>query len=402
MYNTPMPPKRKKRPNVIVSLNLSFESHREVFFGISRLARKLHWRIHFVSFPELFNSSKLQTINADGIITTHYGNKDGANFLMRSSHPLVIIGPREKALSGRKAPTAYVRFNDYNIGLSAGRFLCRLGRFRSAAFICDNSDSELAKSRERGFSSALNSVNIRPQIYNLPNTPTGSKGDIEALSVFFKNLQKPAAVMCVYDKRAADIFEAINSTTIRVPDEMSVISVDNDSLICDFTDPPLTSVAPNYQQLGETAAHILNRMMSKCKSQILNHILKAKKIIDRGSARYIQPSARIVEDAMTFIEKNACKGITAADVAKHLQVSRRLMDLRFRQGTGKSVLALLIERRLETVKDKLKTTDLTIGRITADCGFRSENHAKALFKQHTGLSMRDWRQKNRGSYPDLK
>ena len=390
-----MQPRAKKRPDVIVSINLSFESHRDIFFGISRRARTLHWRVHFVPFPEMFNSSNLSAINADGIITTHHGDNDCAKFLVQTKQPLVVIGPRETALDRRAAPTAYVRLDDYQIGLAAGQFLSRLGRFRSSAFICNNSHSSLARFREKGFSEVFRKIGIRTRVYNLPTLAAGCKEDIHALASFLADLPKPAAVMCIYDKRAVDVFEAIRVCPIKIPDEMAIISVDNESLICDLTEPPLTSIAPNYQELGERASYVLDRLMSKRKITTADYELKADTVIDRGSTRYIQPTARIIEEAKTFIERNATKGITASDVSDHLQISRRLMDLRFRQGTGKSVLSAIINKRIHAIKEKLRDTDLTIGRISLDCGFRSENHAKAIFKKLTGLSMRDWRKKAR-------
>lgn len=81
----------------------------------------------------------------------------------------------------------------------------------------------------------------------------------------------------------------------------------------------------------------------------------------------------------------------ADDVAKHLGVSRRLIDLRFGEVLGHSIHEILRERKLEEVKRRLRTSDDSITDITAACGFTNKTHLKNLFRHCTGLSMRDYR-----------
>lgn len=90
-------------------------------------------------------------------------------------------------------------------------------------------------------------------------------------------------------------------------------------------------------------------------------------------------------------DSRSAAGISSADVAAHLGVSRTLADLRFRQVYGESMLSMILRLRLEAVKRKLTETALPIGRICASCGFRSDSRAKHLFKERFGVSMRQWR-----------
>ena len=100
---------------------------------------------------------------------------------------------------------------------------------------------------------------------------------------------------------------------------------------------------------------------------------------------------------MSFIRHNAIKGIGAADVARHLRVSRRLCDLRFRECYGDSILEAILKMRFNELKRRLVSSNIRIGKITAACGFACESHAKRAFKKRFGMSMRDWRKsKNRG------
>ena len=117
----------------------------------------------------------------------------------------------------------------------------------------------------------------------------------------------------------------------------------------------------------------------------------AKSIVERESARHISPATHIAEEAMSFIRRNALKGIGAADVARHLRVSRRLCDLRFRECHGETVLEAILMVRFAELKRRLLSSKTSIGKIVAACGFSCESHAKRMFKMRFGMSMREWR-----------
>ena len=95
----------------------------------------------------------------------------------------------------------------------------------------------------------------------------------------------------------------------------------------------------------------------------------------------------MVLKAEEFIRGHAGENIQVDDVARHLGVSRRLLDLRFREVTGRTVLDAIHAEQLENVRHLLRTTSLSITEISRLYSFRSENHLKRLFKQTFGLTM---------------
>ena len=100
---------------------------------------------------------------------------------------------------------------------------------------------------------------------------------------------------------------------------------------------------------------------------------------------------RLVTKAKEFIDKHATEGITPGDVAIHLGISRPLLDLRFREMGDATVGELILERRLAALSAMLRRSKSPIYRATKDCGFGSVNHAKAVFKQRFGGTMREYR-----------
>ena len=102
----------------------------------------------------------------------------------------------------------------------------------------------------------------------------------------------------------------------------------------------------------------------------------------------------MIQRALAFIERNAARKVTVPDVARHLKVSRSLLDLRFRELQRETVHDAIVRIRLEEVKRRLRTADDTIDQVTADCGWENPNTLKALFRRHFGLSMTAWREKH--------
>ena len=107
-----------------------------------------------------------------------------------------------------------------------------------------------------------------------------------------------------------------------------------------------------------------------------------------------EPSALLVERALSFIRQHAFEPIGAQDVANHLHASRQLVNLRFREQGKCSVLAAITTVRINEAKRLLTTTDTKISAITAAVGYTSEKYFKALFLRETGMTMSDWRRRH--------
>ena len=392
---------KRKVLNIAVVLQTSFSSHRDLFFGISRYAKAHHWRIKLICGPENFTRETLCNLDADGIdgmITYGCGGNETAEHLSSSGTPLVVIGSRERGLAHRHHGIAFIRNNDMGIGRLGAQHLLSLGRFRSFGFVPENTPTPCTLLRLRGFTKALQGKADLLSIYESPpDAPDGSAADISCLSKWVDSLPKPAAVMAVYDLRAVHLLEAASDQSIQVPFQLAVLGVDNDELLCDFTEPTLSSVSPDYETAGKQSAIALARLIqSRGKGELPDVYYRNTRIVQRESTAPIVPGATIVNKAVSLIRKKALAGISPAEVTAGLGVSRRLAELRYKQFTGESMLHTLLDIRLSAVQDKLKNTQLPIAKITTNCGFRNQNYAKNLFKKRFGMSMREWRRLKQG------
>ncbi len=328
----------------------------------------------------------------DGLITCEDYDDLVRTCPAAATRPAVTICPHRRATQAHTAPIGSVKVDGRDLGRTAADYFLSLGRFRAFGFVGESHRPLADDPRAQGFAERLKERSLATFRFPRQDSPDGSAASLAALAAWLTDLPKPAAVMASYDLLATQVLDAAHEAGLDVPEQVSVLSVDNDNLLCDFTDPPLTSLAPDYAQAGAQAVRTLLRMMGTGRTaRAPTTLIRGHHLVERESTRHLTPSAALVERALAFIRQDACDGIDARDVVTHLGVLRRLADRRFRELTQKSILETILEIRLNALKEKIAATRRPIGTLTLECGFRSENHAKALFRQRFGLSMRAFR-----------
>lgn len=368
--------------NVAVVLKLSGASGRDLLNGISTYAREhCRWRLRIFARAEDFTPTALAEIpNLDGIITSERGADGMPQVLERSQIPLVVIGMKGEWLPKRTRQLTFVRNDDEDIGRFTASHLCSLGNFRSFGFVPSAERTYWSLLREKGFRSFLRQCGIRTSVC------TGRLPD------WLAALPKPAAVMAALDERAIDVLSACGEARIQIPRQVAVIGVDNDELLCDFSDPPLSSVLPDHVREGALAAAELNRMLRSRKPTAVATVLcRGKRIIRRESTAPIAPITQLVDEALRYIRRNATTPLRVDDVARHLGVSRRLADLRFRESGELTLARVIANARLDEVAKRLKESDAPIGKIASACSFGNLQHLANAFKRHYGISMTEYR-----------
>src|SRR5260370_33507942 len=150
-----------------------------------------------------------------------------------------------------------------------------------------------------------------------------------AIGDWIRSLPKPVGVMACYDIRGREVLDICRQFGVKVPDEVAVIGVDNDELICDLADPPLSSVIPDAQRTGYEAARLLDLLMAGQSELPLAHLIKPLGIVVRGSTDVLATNDNEVSAAVRFIRAHASEGIKAEDVLRAVPLSRRVLESRF-------------------------------------------------------------------------
>jgi LacI family transcriptional regulator len=250
-----------------------------------------------------------------------------------------------------------------------------------------------SKLRGDAFVSELKSKGLDCACYAHPPLDRDNAKDFKK---WIRGLRKPVALFVACDDQALTVIETCRAASLNVPRDVSVIGVDDDEIIDESCDPTLTSIRPNHERQGFIAAARLCDMMAG-KSDVQRHSeIPILNISVRNSTRNESPAGILVQEALSYIAKNVRYGLDPSAVAHHFKVSRRLLDLRFREIADTSVNAAIREHQLADVCNRLKHSQTPIEKIAELCGFTNANYLKTLFKKRFGMTMRDFRKQGAG------
>jgi LacI family transcriptional regulator len=206
------------------------------------------------------------------------------------------------------------------------------------------------------------------------------------LADWLTKLPKPAGVFACYDTCGRHVLEACRIARLRVPDDVAVVGVDNDPLLCELADPPLTSVAPDAQQSGYLAASLLDRMLTGSKVELAGHFVRPRGVVTRRSTDVTAIADPEISTAVQFIRDGACGGITVSDVLGKIALSRRVFEKRFRALVGRTPHQQIVRTQIERAKDLLAVTDLPLKTIAARVGVAHAEYLNTLFRKAEGIT----------------
>jgi len=221
------------------------------------------------------------------------------------------------------------------------------------------------------------------------------KSEQNLIGEWLKALPKPVALMCCNDDRALQVIEACKLAELYVPDQVAVLGVDNDVLICDLADPPISSIALNTEVAGHDAARLLDQLMSGEEMAGQEVRVRPTHIVTRMSTDMLAVTDREVAAAVRFIRRNPSRMMQVNDVVDATNVSRRVLEKRFKAILRRSVYQEIRRVRVNYIVGLLVGTDMSITEIAVKSGFDGVEHISRYFRKETGTSLREYR-KRRG------
>jgi LacI family transcriptional regulator len=214
------------------------------------------------------------------------------------------------------------------------------------------------------------------------------------LSVWLQSLRKPVGLLVSNDMRAREVLDACRLASIFVPEEIAVLGVNDDELICELANPPLSSVIHNARRIGYEAAAMLDQLMSGKK------ITQDVEVNPLGVAARQSTDLLAIEDAevakaVRFIRQHACEGIRVENVLEEVAMSRRSLEKRFRQAVGRPPHMEIRRVQLERVKQLLVGSDYKLQKIAEVTGFSTAQYLAGLFHRTMKMTPGNWRRSGR-------
>ncbi len=211
------------------------------------------------------------------------------------------------------------------------------------------------------------------------------------ISKWVNELPKPVGIFACNDDRGQHILEVCKESNIKVPEDVAVVGVDNDPIICDISDPPLTSIALNIESAGYEAAKLIDNMIEG--REILdNQILVTPSfLVQRQSSDILAVDDADVAQAIQFIINNAKNKILVEDVVRTTGISKRTLERKFKQTIHRSIYNQIQFVRIDLLSKLLVETDLSISKITSLFDFTDMEHISRYFKREKGVGLREFR-----------
>lgn len=212
------------------------------------------------------------------------------------------------------------------------------------------------------------------------------------LGDWLTTFKRPTAVFCANDLCGSRLLEAARSVGIAVPDEIAVLGVDNDPVLCEMAWPSLSSIEQNAEQIGYLAAEQLDRMLAGNPWPSEPIWVLPAGVETRRSSDIIAFGQPDLVAAVEFIRSRACTGINVRDVLSHVCISRSQLETLFHRHLGHSPKAEIQRIRLDHAK-RLLQLNHPIAHVAHSCGFKSSQYFANVFQRELHMTPGQWRQK---------
>lgn len=211
-----------------------------------------------------------------------------------------------------------------------------------------------------------------------------------------KDFSFPIGVFLMSDSHASLLQFACSEMGISIPEEVAIISVNNDPMICLYTPVSLTSVDPGWEQIGYLAGTLLHRMMKGEQISTETHLVSPIGIVERRSSLAVGVEDHRVSRAITYIWENYRNDPSVEQVCDAVHVPRSTLERLFRQKLGRGIKEEIQSTRIRDVKRLLLETNLSATAIAAALNYSDVNWMFKVFKKHTGMTTKQFRKQNRG------
>jgi LacI family transcriptional regulator len=283
--------------------------------------------------------------------------------------------------------------------IAAQHFLSR--GYRNFAWFPFTND-QINDERRDGFSEAIAKAGFRsanlPPLHELKNYQWRGNWpkNLTKIATALTALPKPVAIFCYNDCAAANVLHVCQDLGIPVPEQVSIVGVDNDELLCEAVTVPLTSVNHDLEMLGYQGATLLERIMDGEKVSLDQPRISPQGITLRQSSDMLAVNNYEVARALRYIWANYTNpGLQVREVVANTRLSRRPLEIVFKREVGRTINQEILRYRLEQIKTLLSHTRRSVSEIAGMCGFTRSNHLHRVFREHTGVSPKEF-QKNQG------
>ena len=382
--------KRKKGLTIFVAENISIKAARDIISGVMRYAASNHrWNVVVHGGHPMERSSVRTSCRPDGIITG-YSPEDPENPVpLRIRRDIPTVFTCTPAQPGMKAPCTSINADDKAIGEAAARCLAK-SNIKNFAFIGWQKDAEWQRLRLAGFSDTLRKAGHACRCSHMANMSGSWTKERDSILRWIESIPTPCGIFASYDYWARLVLDICREAGIKVPAQVQVLGVDNETYFCEYTVPTLSSISPDFEEGGFLAAQALDALIDGRPPPRTNRFGIAE-VVERASTSDNSGAGNRVARARDIIRSELKSAISVAAIARKVGCSTRLLEKDFKAVLGKSVVREICDIRMTRATSLLKHTAKDEESIARACGYGSLGTLRNAFRARFKTTMREWR-----------
>ncbi len=325
----------------------------------------------------------------------------GDGIIFRSSNPAMIQAIRRKrvpavdtnsSVIGHGFPLVYAD-EDRIAQLAVTHFLER--RFPNLAF-CATEERRWVVWRREAFLRELARLGLHAHLNDVKKlSKLDGERQHKELASWLSKLPKPIGVLAANDVCGMRLIAACRAANLRIPEEVAVLGVDNDEVLCRLTSPPLSSIDIDSATIGYRAASLLDDLMRGEPAPTEPVWIAAHRVITRPSTDTLAIEDEDLVQAMGLIRERACQGLNVEDLVRSVGVSRATLERKFAACLQTTPRQAISHVQMDRVKCLLAETNDSLERIAHWTGYKAQSHLSVAFKRETGLTPGEYRAKVR-------
>lgn len=332
--------------------------------------------------------SWLRRWKGDGIIA-RVENQEIADAVVEAGVPVVNVSAADHV---KDMPT--VTNNEETSIRLAFNHLHERG-FKEFAF-CGTAGHVWSVTREQLFEQFVYEAGCSIHIYKTPSP--GKRRDNweqEQIKVakWLESIPKPVGLLASHDFRGQNVLDACRRASIAVPEQVAVIALGDDEVLCDLTSPMMTSVTNNPYEVGYKAASVLDQLMAGKSVSPRVTLVESVGVHLRQSTDITAIDDPDVVSALQMIRRYACDGLKVEEILEEVPLSRRQLELQFKKHVGRTLHEEILRVKLTQAKRLVAHSKLPLVDIALRVGFPHTSHMGVVFQNKLGLSPSEYRAK---------
>jgi len=312
---------------------------------------------------------------------------EGTNLLASLNIPIVLQNYKSRSPYFSNLTGDYV-----GTGVMAAKFFI-MRRFRNFAFY-GNKGVVWSKERAEGFQKEVEKAG--GNFFCFESEDLGGKewsSTHAELDEWLLSLPKPVGLFACDDDFALRISQICKINNIKIPEEISLLGVDNDELICHLSDPPISSIVTDVEKGGYEAGRLIDRMIKGEIVEPFNIIIRPTRFELRKSTEKYDISNGYISQVVNYIEDNFTTDINIEALSDLVPLSRRNLEVRFKEDMGTSIYQFILSCRIDYFAHLLLTTDRALFDLALESGFNDCKNISRIFKKIKGCTPIEYRRK---------